>query len=306
MVNFNSNSRFFHLLVAPLVALFPRLAESHASDKGYRKFKTLPHLLLTIFAQLLQVESANALLEELNDYTLPKEGRNLRQLIGFEGEEDGEPRRLHQSSFSRANTNRSYQVWQACFQHLLDYAKARYPARLAGLGKVVAVDGTLFDCLARMAWAVYRTTKNKVKGHYFLDLNGIPDKLVLTTGKGSETEILATHFRAGITYIFDRGYNDYSLFRQMTEQTAFFVTRLKAGAIVNGLTNLPVSLAGRTFGIISDQKVRLGQADNTVELRLVVWRGLDGEPWSYLTNRLDLSAQLIVELYNYRWQIEIV
>jgi hypothetical protein len=59
-----------------------------------------------------------------------------------------------------------------------------------------------------MAWASYASTTNKLKGHFFLDLNSLPDKMVLTNGKGDEREILCTNFCAGFTYVFDRGYKD--------------------------------------------------------------------------------------------------
>ena len=60
-----------------------------------------------------------------------------------------------------------------------------------GLGRVVAVDGTLFDCLPKMSWASYRSTKNKLKGHFFFNLDGLPERLVLTAGTGSERDVCA-------------------------------------------------------------------------------------------------------------------
>lgn len=88
-------------------------------------------------------------------------------------------------------------MWRYSFHRLLDRAnKLCRPNDLPGLGRIMGVEGTLFDCLPRMAWAVYRaTSNNKFKGHFFVDRNGLPNKLVLTTGKSSEREVLATHYR---------------------------------------------------------------------------------------------------------------
>ena len=87
------------------------------------------------------------------------------------------------------------------FHRLWATAKARVALpQLKGLGQIVAVDGSLFDCLARMSWAVYRSTTPKVKGHFF-NLDGLPQRLVLTTGVGSEREVLATNYRSGVTYL---------------------------------------------------------------------------------------------------------
>jgi hypothetical protein len=62
-----------------------------------------------------------------------------------------------------------------------------------------------------MSWASYRSTKNKLKGHFFFNLDGLPERLVLTAGTGSERDVLRTNLRSGVTYLIDRGYNDYAL-----------------------------------------------------------------------------------------------
>ncbi len=301
----NISLRFFHLLVAPVMRLLPKQVELHKSDYRCHKFKTAQHFMLSIYAQLTQAASGNSLVEALNDWTNCDQANNLRRLIGFEGQDCGEELSLNQSSFSRANNMRSYTVWRDCFVELLNYAKSHAANQLAGLGKIVAVDGSLFDAVAKMSWAAYRRNKPKAKGHFFFDLAGLPDKLVLTAGKAGEAQVLAANFLADVTYLIDRGYNDYELFRKLTAAKAYFVTRLKDGALVSLPQPLPRTLADDYFGIVADQRVLLGQADNTVQLRLVSWRNSDGKLWHFLTNRYDLSAKTIVELYQARWQIEL-
>jgi hypothetical protein len=305
MNHFNISWRRFHLLCAPLTTFLQEACLTHNADYRTHKFGAWQHLLLTIFAQLDHSESANALVEELNDLECAGRERNLREMIGFNQLEFGQPVSLNQSSFSRANRERSYRLWRYCFHQLYHQAKGRLqPQQLEGLGRVVAVDGTFLDCLTKMAWAVYRTTTNKLKGHFFFDLDGLPEKLVLTTGKGSEREILETHFRPAITYLIDRGYNSYELFRQMLKAQAHFVTRLLDGAIVTVRETHLVSEDQASRGIVSDQTVQLGQQDNTVIVRLVVYQNARGEKWSYITSRMDLEPYLIVELYGLRWEIE--
>jgi len=306
MLDFTIIPRQFHLLIAPLLSFLPQAVIWHRSDYRAHKFKTQPHLLLTIFAHLTKAESANALVEELNDFSQPSQATNLRQLIGFNQSEWGESVTLNQSSFSRANASRSYRVWRYSFHRLLDRAnKLCRPNDLAGLGRIMAVDGTLFDCLPRMAWAVYRSTTNKVKGHFFVDLNGLPDKLVLTSGKGSEREVLATHYRKGVTYLFDRGYLDYELFSHLTKEKVWFVTRPLKSLVIEVLEERAVEPAQRRQGLLYDQRVRLGQGTNTVELRRVIYLDSRGEKWAYLTNRFDLEPMLVVELYQRRWEVEL-
>lgn len=92
--------------------------------------------------------------------------------------------------------------------------------QLEGLGQIVAVDGTLFDCLARMTWAVYRSDNAKLKGHFFFllyfNLDGLPERMILTQGVGSEHEVLHTNnYRAVVTYLLAQGCNDYALFKML-------------------------------------------------------------------------------------------
>jgi hypothetical protein len=308
MLDFNTKARFFHKLCAPVLVFLPQAIGKYHADYRCHKFKALPHFLLTIFAQLEKIESANALLEELNDPTSTGTDRDLRAMVNFDRLEWGEPLQLNQSSFSRANKTRSYRLWQECFHKLLSQVKKRCNSRqLEGLGRIVAVDGTFLDSLARMAWAVYRRDCQKLKGHYFFDLAGLPDKLVLTDGKGSERAVLSANLRAGVTYLLDRGYNSYELFHSiMVEAKAHFVTRLLSNATFEVVVNHPVT-ARQTFkGILSDQTIRLGQPGQSpdVVLRLVVYQNSKGEKWSYITSRFDLEPYVIVQLYGYRWEIE--
>ena len=200
-MDFTSSPKLFHLVLAPLLAVLPKAVISHRSDWRCHKFTATHHVLLSIFAHLAHVLSANALLEELNDLDGAGHERNLRQLVGFDAVEWGEPVGLNGSSFSRANANRSYRLWRYLFHQVWQQAHAHIALpQLEGLGQIVAVDGSLFDCLARMSWAVYRSSTPKVKGHFFFNLDGLPERLVLTTGVGSEREVLGTNYRAGVTY----------------------------------------------------------------------------------------------------------
>ena len=159
---------------SPLLTFLDEAIWTHNSDSGYHKFSSRHHLLLSLVAHFIGAKSANALLEELNDTTGPAQARNLRQMIGFDYLDRAGPVTLNQSNFSRANKNRSYRLWRYCFHQLWKQAKAHcQPNQLAGLGQILAVDGTFFACLDRMLWhpggTRYRTSSHKLKGHFFFD-----------------------------------------------------------------------------------------------------------------------------------------
>lgn len=56
--------------------------------------------------------------------------------------------------------------------------------------------------------------------------------------------------------------------------------------------------------MLSDQLIRLDQADEVTLVRLVGFRDLNGDEWRYITSRLDIDPFIIVQLYQQRWQIE--
>ena len=308
MSNFTIKARRFQLICAPLLVFLNAAIEGQRSDWHTRKFSARQHLLLTLYAHFVQAPSANALLEELNDVVSLNRERDLRQMLGFDQleAETNQPRLLNQSSFSRANANRSYRLWRYCFGKLWQIAKPHcQPRHLAGLGQLVAVDGSLFDCLGRMMWAAYSTTSNKVRGHFFFDLAGLPDKLVLTDGKGSERQVLREHLRPNVTFIFDRGYNDYALFAYASKIAAFFVTRPLKNAAFSVLCTRTINPTESKRGVVSDQNICVDNAGEPLILRRVGFADISGSEWIYLTNRFDLDPLTIVQLYQYRWQIEL-
>lgn len=302
----------FALLVKPVSELVAKAAKEHNVQSQCRKFSAKTHLLLTIFAHLQQVTSSRALVEELNDLTLP-----LRQAVDFDQPDYfGQPLTLNQSSYSRATAQRSWRLWRYLAYKVLNMVRPKLTTeQLAGLNalpinELLVVDGSLFDCLSNMKWATYRRQTNKVKVHFFYGLDGTPVRLVVSTGKASERAVLAENLRSGFTYLVDRGYNDYSLYGEIMATGSHFVTRLLKNARYQPLAELPLDPASRQVGILADQTVNLAlslsrvSATEPLTLRLIRARDLAGNEYEYLTSRFDLPAQTIVQLYLYRWEVE--
>lgn len=160
-MDFTNSKRLFDLLVAPLMSFLQLAALTHNADYRTLKFSATQHVLLTIFTQLTHTESANELVDELNDLGCQGQARNLHNLIGFNFIDVNRPVQFNQPSFSRANQHRSYRPW-----HHLRPLVAELP-ELKGLGKLVAVDGTLLECVSRMSWEVYRQSKTREEATSF-------------------------------------------------------------------------------------------------------------------------------------------
>ena len=318
MLDFTTSPTRWSLLIRPLTDLLGcgdgcgDAVTAHRADWRCHKFPAATQVLLSVVAQLDQTQSGRALIEELNDLDCQTHARNLRQMVAFDGTDYwGQPLTLNQSSWSRANTERSWRLWRYLFHRLLNLARSKIPTAqlegLSGIGKLVAVDGSLFDCLPQMVWALYSNDANKVKAHFFYEIvSGLPTKLVLTTGKGSERAVLEEHFLAHTTYIIDRGYLDFDLFGQMLKQKADFVTRAKDNLNYKVLEDLAVLPEQTLLGIESDQIIELNGANAPkLKLRLVTYRFGPKKTYRYLSSRFELDALSIVRLYLYRWDIEL-
>ncbi len=183
---------------------------------------------------------------------------------------------------------------------------------------LTAVDGSIFRAFPRMAWALWKDSDNRgVKLHLHFDVFcGTPDDASLTHASGSETDQLRAMLRPGRLYVIDRGYLDHELYREILEADSSFIGRIKDNAAYTAESELPLTKADTAAGVVSDQRIqRLGTPHHKNELKNHVLRLVkvqrtnedDGalETWWLLTNRLDLSAELIALGYRYRWTVEL-
>ena len=108
--------------------------------------------------------------------------------------------------------------------------------------------------------------------------------------------------------IFDKGFNKYSYFSELTQEDIGLVTRLKDNAKYEVLANNNVS---DELDVVSDQCIGLKynqlKVTRTVELRLVVYKDpITKEIIRFLTNLKSLKPMTIALLYKNRWAVEVL
>ena len=174
--------------------------------------------------------------------------------------------------------------------------------------RIAVVDASLIKLsLLAYSWAEYRKRSGAAKMHAVLEwTRGIPQQLVVTTGKvhdlkGAATLQWARHW----TYIFDRGYLGFDFLSALLDAGAHFVVRFKEGVGYRILERFAVPQAPATAGfrLTSDWTIRLPGWEGVV-LRLVSYQLPDGKLIRVLTDRFDLSALSVAQLYRERWTIE--
>lgn len=217
-------------------------------------------------------------------------------------------------SFSEAQAVIAPELLQEVFARLghdlPEHAELRSPGGL----RWRVQDGSLFDALPRMHWALWRrqysTVQAQVRLHLTLDLGrGSPERAVVTPGKHCERAAWRTQWQRGEGYVGDRYYGeDYRMFAEMDQTGVAFVVRLRDEAVINVEDELPLSEADRKARVIRSAWARLGSTPKYHSMRLrVVWVQTEKEVLKLVTNLRpdELGAADVALLYKERWRIEL-
>jgi hypothetical protein len=192
-------------------------------------------------------------------------------------------------------------------------------------GTLTAVDGTLLKALPKIAWALWIDEQHKaVKNHvHFEILKGVPVAATLTDGNGNEKDVLATHLEAGRIYVLDRGYAKYGLLQQICDAHSSFVCRIHDNYAGEVTQERAISAQGQAVGIVRDCLIQLGTGScrhdlvgpvRVIEVKCTphpkrVHTGRGGpeqsETLAIATDLVDVDADVIALIFQYRWTIEI-
>jgi len=188
----------------------------------------------------------------------------------------------------------------------------------SALRNLIAVDGSLLPALPKMAWAFWTDDDHRAaKMHVHFDVfKGVPADVTVTHGSGSEREQLRQMLQSGRLYVVDRGYADYQLFQDMVDAGSSLIARVQDNVAYRVVKEQPLTEEDKAAGVVSDVIVnRLGtdHHKNVVkqQMRIVTVKtdklDSNGEPnvLVLVTNRLDLSAELVAIGYKHRWAVEL-
>lgn len=216
-------------------------------------------------------------------------------------------------SFSEAQAVVDPELLRRVFEELAAEPGAfRGDARLERYrGQLLAVDGTIWQALPRMAWAMWRhqnTAQSALRLHVkFNLLEEKPVGAVLRAARRCERAVLREQLRAGEFHVGDRYYGeDYALFEELRAAGCSFVLRLRAEACWEVAQEFALSAEDRAAGVVFDGLVRLGARQKSAPLRLVRVQA-DGHDLLLVCDqpRGELGAELVALIYRYRWRIEL-
>ncbi len=219
--------------------------------------------------------------------------------------------KLTRSNLSRMNESKPYELYEAPFGRLLQRCQNLTPKHeFCFKHPLYSLDASTTDlCLSVFPWADFRTTKGAIKLHVGLNHAGtLPEFVSITEGNVHEVNIgKILNFPKGSIIAMDKGYNDYSWYKQSTDKDIFFVTRLKTNAKYRVISRRMVL---KNKGLICDQTIEFTGAQTLkkcpTQLRRIGYKDeIIGNRYIFLTNNFKLSARTIADIYKARWQVEL-
>ena len=285
-----------------LLKLLPRhefevLAKQHHSGRSFRTASRWSQFVTMAMGQLAGRDSLRDIIDNMT-----AQAHRLYHLGCA---------KLSRSNLSRINEGKPHEFYEALFGKLLNRCRGLTPGHTFRFkNPLYSLDASTIDlCLSVFPWADFRTTKGAVKLHVGLNHDGyLPEFVTITEGKESDVTIgRLLEFPKGSIVAMDKGYNDYSWYKQLTDKEIFFVTRLKTNAKYRVISR---RLVLKNKGLTSDQTIEFIGLQTAkkcpIPLRRIGYKdAVTGKHYIFLTNNFKLSAKTIAEIYKARWQVEL-
>lgn len=296
------NRSAYHHLLGPLDRrVINRIVAAHRGnhgvDGGDNAWTCQRHLKAMLFAQLAGLKSLREIAEGLAAQPSALYHTGLRP--------------VGKSTLGNASAARPAAVFRDIAQAVMStLARA---SRREAQDLLRLIDGspvTLRD--QRFAWAEADSRCRGLNLHMVYDPRAItPVHFAVDSPKVSEIAVARRMpLVADATYVFDKGYTDYTWWQDIVDAGALFVTHLKVNARRRVMRDTTVD----GIGILSDRRVKVGHkqprggATNPLydtELHEVIVTRDGKAPLHLVTNDHRRSAEEIAELYKERWQIEL-
>ena len=301
-------------VICQLLSFLPReivdtCVDAHQSDRYYKTMTTWKQLVFLLYGVVTKSHSLNTLCKNL----LFLEDR-LTYL--------GIDKLPAASTLSDANINRSSEVFAAIYQQLYKHYSEFVNPKHCGfieekfdVSKVSVFDSstiTLFVDIFKGAGrnTINGTKKGGLKIHSLVPMGGFVPSLVHLTESACNDKVFLgqLEMEPGGIYVFDKGYVSYQVWSEWTDRGVFYVTRLNENAGYSVLSGQPNHISeDADGGIVSDQIINLNPGQNALKARLIIYKDPEsGKVLEFVSNMFDYMDTTIIQLYKYRWNIEVL
>jgi putative transposase len=279
---------------------FDGAVEKHRGDRHCKGFTCWDQLVAMVYAQLSGVCSLRELEAGFNQHRSQHYHLHTAE--------------VHRTTLADANAKRNPEIFADVLRALIQQAGRRM--RVQGREMLYLLDSTSIALRGRgCQWTQGSATRTPgLKLHVlYASAQQLPIQQTITAANVNDVEEgRKLPIERGATYVFDKGYCDYTWWSRIDAGGAHFVTRLKTNASVRLVSRnvVPPEHAHTVLGdaiLVFANRSNRGGHRNSYEGRLrrvEVHRPAD-KPLVLITNDLVSPAVEIAQLYKGRWQIEL-
>lgn len=290
----------FAALLKPLTKnLIEEATNRFNSDYYCKTFRTKEHLLGMIYLQVHEIKS-------------------LRDLeIAFNSQKDLKSHlkttELTRSTLSDANKRRP----AGCFLWIAEQLMSLLPRKVRKeVNKVVKkLDSSPIQLKGKgYEWATLTRTLRcqglKLHAEYDSELEA-PTRIQLSHANIDDCKMgQSWTILTDTIYVFDKGYYNFNWWWSIDQKSSYFVTRLKNNAAIKVIKNLDVhneKILEDSLFHFKNKSSRGGKKNLYTKplRRIVVKREGKEKPLVIVSNLLDVSAEVIAQLYKERWDVEL-
>ena len=286
-----------------------RLARQYQGDRYCKKFRSFDHLVTLLYSTFHHCSS-------LRELTTGMQASSLRLAhLGL----SSTPRR---STLADSNKRRNADFFQELYHCLYHRYYGSLPDSLKGkklLDKLFIVDSSIISLFSTVmqstgSYGLNGKKKGGIKAHVLLRAkDNLPCFIRLSEGKQGDNKFLPQlGLPKGSIIVMDKGYRNYAQFATWHQQQINWVSRLNQRAVYSITEQREVSEVQQSQGVQYDYEIKLGNPQTAYinpiqKARLVVFYDADSKrEFQLITNNYTYSPATIAQIYQHRWQIELL
>ena len=284
-----------------------KIAKRHDAERYVKKFTTYNHVIVMLFVAFEGYHSIRETIIGLlaNAHKLSHLGINYL---------------VRRSTFSEANQRRNSKVFGDIYmgiyrKHVSSLADSRLSD--ADMRRLYIMDSTTITLFKDILRGVGRNPKEGkkkggIKAHTIIKASeNVPCLIRYSEAVRHDHMFLkeVNTLAKGSIITFDKGYVDYAQYETFTNNTIWYVTRLKENAIYEARVEFDIP-EDADSGVLKDEEIILYYGGNKKQehrsRRIAYWDSENSRLFEFITNNFELPAQKVALIYKKRWQIELL
>jgi hypothetical protein len=215
---------------------------------------------------------------------------------------------FHYSTFSKKASDVPYLIIKDLLELILSRCNRRMRRSVRFPKELLLIDSTTITVgETRLPWAPYHGKRAGIKLHVGLfEATRMPKKVVETTGLKHDSPMMDAFLDRRFILVADRAYFQLKRIDSFLETEQPFVIRMKMNV------ELPRKKSLRRFitsdsNVINDFTCQLGTPQNRTAYRhrVIEFTDYEGHVMRVVTNLRDVSAEIVAQVYQARWAIEV-